>query len=74
MLIFKGRIYDTRSYFKSPYILTMHTKIFTDENNDFWGLLEKAHGWGKTVPRLMAVGAGEQYVEFIIIFCLLMHI
>ena len=45
----------------------MHTKIFTDENNDFWGLLEKAHGWGKTVPRLMAVGAGEQYVEFIII-------
>lgn len=50
-------IYGTMSYFKSPSVLETHTKILTDENNDFWGLPERAHGWGKVALRLMAVGA-----------------
>lgn len=38
------------SYFKSPYILEIHAKIFTDEKNDFWGLLDRAHGRGRNDP------------------------
>lgn len=50
-------IYGTMSYFKSPYVSEKYSKIQTEENSDFWGLPERAHGWGKAAPRLMVAGA-----------------